>query len=382
MIKSAFYLAPDGNLEHSMTPERIKDLCISCEEGLLWVDIEDPTEEDGQLLSEVFRFHPLAVADCLSSDISPPKINDFDDYLFFIVHGVNYHNESDVLETTELDIFLGNHFVVTWHWAPLYSVNSIKSVIEQDTRPMKRGADFLAHAIMNALIDHIVPVIDQMIEHAEDIEEETITSPQRSTLDAILKLKQSIRRLNRVVTPQREVANRLSRGEFPLIRPEAQIFYRDTYDEIFRIEALAQSLRDRASDAMSIYLSSVANRQNETMKIFTIVAVIFLPLTLLAGIYGMNFENMPELKWRWGYFAVLGIIGTTISGMLWFFWARNWILVGRRRVSRFSPMKIGPHLVKNRMDKSSLLTNLDSVITLPRRSNKERSPENNQNGQE
>ena len=142
------------------------------------------------------------------------------------------------------------------------------------------------------------------------------------------------------MAPQREVLNRLSRREFPGIREEAQIFYRDVYDHVVRIEDLNQTLRDRADNALATYLSSVASRQNETMKVLSVVATIFLPLTLLAGVYGMNFEYMPELGVSWAYFAVVGFIAAAIVVAIWWFWARRWIGWGRRRAARVRPFAV------------------------------------------
>jgi magnesium transporter len=207
---------------------------------------------------------------------------------------------------------------------------------------MRRGADFLAHALIDALVDNVLPTIDRMSDIAEEIEEEVIHQPQQVTLEAILKLKRSTLRIHRVMAPQREVLNRLSRGEFPLIKGEAQIFYRDIYDHLVRIEDLNQNIRDMADNALSTYLSSVANHQNETMRVLSIVATIFLPLTLLAGIYGMNFEYMPELEWRWGYFAVLGIMGMVIAGVIWRFWSSRWLGWGRKKVSRVRLFSVEP----------------------------------------
>jgi magnesium transporter len=207
---------------------------------------------------------------------------------------------------------------------------------------MKRGTDFLAHALIDALVDNVLPTIDRMSDFAEEIEEEVLRQPQQATLEAILKLKRSTLRIHRVMAPQREVLNRLSRGEFTPIKGEAQIFYRDIYDHLVRIEDLNQNIRDMADNALSTYLSSVANRQNETMRVLSIVATIFLPLTLLAGIYGMNFEYMPELKWHWGYFMVLGIMGAVIVSVIWRFWASRWIGWGRSQVRRVGLFTVEP----------------------------------------
>ena len=149
-------------------------------------------------------------------------------------------------------------------------------------------------------------------------------------------------RIHRVMAPQREIMNRLSRGEFTIIEKEAQIFYRDIYDHLLRIEELNQNIRDRADNAQATYLSSVANRQNETMKVLSIIASIFLPLTLVAGIYGMNFEYMPELSVPWAYFAVLGFMVIVIAGVIWWFWAKNWLAWGRKKSTWIKPFYVAP----------------------------------------
>jgi len=254
--------------------------------------------------------------------------------------------ETDIVETAELAIFLGKNFVVSSHSYPLYSIQAIQQIVEGNENVMKRGADFLAHAIIDALVDNVMPTIDRMTDVAEEIEMEVIRRPQQNVLEGILKLKRSTLRIHRVMAPQREVLNRLSRGEFPLIKPEAQIFYRDIYDHVVRIEDLNQSVLDRADNALATYLSSVANRQNETMRVLSIVATIFLPLTLLAGIYGMNFEYMPELQWRWGYFMILGIIGLVILVLIWRFWASGWMAWGKRRISWVKPFMVESHKIR------------------------------------
>jgi magnesium transporter len=332
----SYYLSPDGTLRKDLN-EKESRAAFESKQGLLWVDIAATTEEDGSFLERTFNFHHLAVEDCVSTEIHPPKIDDFGDYLFIVAHGVNHAVESDIVETAELAIFLGPHFVVSNHNFPLYSIESVRQMVECDGRPMKHGTDFLAHSILDALIDNVLPTIDKMSEEADAVEEEALRSPQQSTIEAILKLKRSTLRIHRIMAPQREVMNRLSRREFPVISGEAGIFYRDIYDHIIRIEDLNQTNGDRADNALSTYLSSVANRQNETMKVLSIVATIFIPLTLVAGIYGMNFEHMPELKLPWGYFAVLGFMGTVIAIAIYWFWAKRWITWGRRKAIRVRP---------------------------------------------
>ena len=341
MPYEAHYLTPDGDLKHYYSEEEVRN-AFDSKQGLLWVDISETTHEDGEFLHHIFNFHHLAIESCVDPRIFPPKVDDFGEYLFITVHGVNHVVESDVVVTAELSLFLGGHFVVSSHNYPLYSVASIKRLVEDDGRPMKRGPDFLAHSLIDAMVDNIMPTLDLMSDRTEEIEEAVIRNPQPSILEAIMQLKRSTQRLRRVMSPQREVLNRLSRGEFKLIAPNAQIFYRDVYDHVVRIEEWNQMFTDRADNALATYLSAISNRQNETMRVLAVVATIFMPLTLVAGIYGMNFEHMPELKVPWAYFAVLGFMGFIAIIAVWFFWARNWIAGGGKQIMKLKPFAVEP----------------------------------------
>lgn len=330
MTFKAYYLSPDGDLRLNLSEEEIRQAYES-RQGLLWVDIAGATEEGGKFLERNFHFHHLAIEDCTGPIIHSAKIDDLGNYLFIIVHGINPLAEADTVETAELALFLGPYFVVSVHRFPLHCLENAMRLVEDDGRPMRHGADFMTHTLIDMLIDDVLPTIDRMSELSEEIEEETIRNPRQTVLESILKLKRSTLRIYRVIAPQREILNRLSRGEFPIIKEEARIFYRDVYDHMIQIENLTQNIRDAADNALDTYMSSVANRQNEIMKVLSMVAVIFMPLTLIAGIYGMNFENMPELKWSWGYFAVLGLMAIVIIVALVWFWARHWITLGRRQ---------------------------------------------------
>jgi magnesium transporter len=324
MIKSAFYLGPDGKILEQVGTEEIRNF-LATGEGLLWVDLGDVTNEDAELLSNVFHFHPLAVADCISKNIHPPKIDDFEDYVFVIVHGINYHIESEVVETTELALFLGKNYVVTSHDVPMRSVSSMLDRVRKDGRPIRRGVDFLAHDLIDALVDNIMPVIDDMDKKNDQLETEALHEPRRETLISIMQLKRSILALTRVILPQREIMNGLSRGDYPFISERAQIYYRNIYDHLVRIEMLTLGLRDMAESVLSTYLSSVSNRMNEVMKMLTLIATIFIPLTFIAGIYGMNFANMPELGWRYGYFIILIVMAVIGISLVFYFRRRTWL---------------------------------------------------------
>ncbi|MFC1866264.1 magnesium/cobalt transporter CorA [Chloroflexota bacterium] len=346
----SYYMKPDGELQSNLSKDDIIS-AYSSGKGLLWVDILDPKEDDQKFLEEVFQFHNLAIEDFMSPLIHTPKVDEFVDHLFLVLHGINYTVESDVVATAELCIFLGSNFVVSGHNDILFSIEAVKKRIESTGRPIKKGSDLLAHELVDTLIDNILPTIDRMTEVSVDIEDEVINNPHKETLEAIMKLKRSTIQIYRVMAPQRDVLNRLSRGDFPIIKKGTQIFYRDIYDHLVRITDLNQTNRDIADNALSTYLSSIANKQNETMKVLAIVAAVFLPLSLLAGIYGMNFVNMPELKWQWGYFAVLGVMATAIIGMMWRFWASNWITTGRRRARRMVGLTANRERIKGYISK-------------------------------
>lgn len=346
------YLDTGGELHTDLTEAEIKQ-AFESQAGLLWVDISNVSESDNPFLEQTFHFHPLTIEDSLSNRIHTPKVDEFEDYLFIIVHGINYSSEADVVSTSEMAIFLGNHFVVSVHNTPLFSVDAVKQKATMNGSPIKRGADFLTHALIDTLVDNVLPTIDAMNELVDTIEEEALYTPRKSTLEAIMRLKRSSQRIHRVMAPQREITNRLSRGEYPFIKRDALIFFRDIYDHLIRIEELNQAIKDRGDNALSTYLSTIANNQNETMRVLSIVATIFMPLTLLAGIYGMNFEYIPELQWRWGYFTVLGVMAIAIIGLVYWFWARKWINPGQKEISHALSVIAKRELLKGYKDKTS-----------------------------
>lgn len=345
MPYKSYYLTSTGDLRRDLSVDEI-NVAFTSKEGTLWIDINSTSSEDGEFLERIFDFHPLAIEDCVDSDLHNPKVSDFRDYIFLTIRGINYAVDSNVVDTAELNIFLGPHFIVTNHNVFLFSVDVVSKFVESDSMVMQRGAVFLAYTVMDALVENITPTIDRLVEQIDDVEDEIFHGAHESVLEAITSVKRSSLRLRRFMAPQREVFNQLGRRDFSPITEDTRLYFRDIQEKVTRIESYNENLRDRADTAVSMYLSVVANRQNESMKVLSAVAAIFLPLSLVAGIYGMNFENMPELKLAWGYFAVLGFMAAAIFLTLWWFWARRWISVGRRRVERFIPTAVDPlHLI-------------------------------------
>ncbi len=320
----SFYYSDDGELTDELSVAELKE-ALKSGKGLLWVDVYETTPEDGDLLTDVFHFHRLAIEDCVEERVHPPKIDDYESHIFAIFHGINHSTESAIVDTAELALFLGSNYVVSNHNFHLYSVDEVRQQVQTSSRPMRHGSDFLAYSLVDALVDNVLPSIDLLTDISAQVEEDALGLPRQATLEAILRIKRSVRRIHRTMVPQRELLNRLSRGEYAVINEKSLFYFRDIYDHLVLIEDLTMSIRDGVDNALSTYLSSVGNRQNETMKVLAVVGAIFLPLTLLAGIYGMNFDYMPELNWRYAYFVVLGVMLCAIAGALFVFWRRGWI---------------------------------------------------------
>jgi magnesium transporter len=321
---TSFLRRGDGTLVTPVPESRLREV-LDGPDSLVWVDLEAATRDEGFLLSEVFNFHPLAIDDCFNRHVDPSKIDDYGDYLFLIAQAINYEASSERLEMTELDLFLGRNYVVSFHTEPLPFVTALRRRCEERGPELDHGADFLAHALLDALVDDYQPAVEHLDGSLSRIEELVLARPQPAVLEEVLLLKRNVQRLRRTIIPQRDEVNRIARGEFPhLVRAESYIYFRDIYDHVVRVEQLLESVRDLAEGVLNTYLSSVNNRMNEVMKTLSVVATVLLPLTFIASIYGMNFEHMPELGWRWGYFAMLGAMAFIAACLIAFFRVRKW----------------------------------------------------------
>jgi magnesium transporter len=307
-----------GGLELLAQWSRETDECI-------WVDIQSREKEDIEpLLEEWFGFHELAAEDS-TSDNTLPKYDAFEFYDFFVLRSIKLSLEEHGIDTIKLACFLGRNFLVTVHSGPLEAIESVNSRLPHDGRMIKRGTDFLLHAILDVIVDAHFPLIDQIEERIDQIHEAVFSSPSPSLLEELLHLKRDLNVLRRQSLPQRELFNAISRGDAKFIRHEHVIYFRDLYDHMFRIGESIDVERDLATTTMEAYLSVIANRTNEIMKVLTVFSSILLPINFVAGVYGMNFEHMPELHWKFGYlFAFLMMLSIGALMLLWF-WHRGWI---------------------------------------------------------
>lgn len=324
------YRRGEQKIEEGVTVDQLPEL-LKERSTVIWVDMDSPTEADERVLLDVFKFHPLTVEDC-HENRHYPKIEEFPGYLYFIVHGVRADTSPDRFNTIELDGFLGPNYVITYHHDSFRSINNVKQLLRTSPILCRRGSAFLCHQILDQIVDFYSPVLDDFDERIDRLEQEifNLKQPNNQILSQITDLKRSVLRLRRISVKQMDVILRMSRGEFPDLIPEdMRPFYRDVHDHLTRVVDLAESYRDLVSGSLEAYLSVVSNRMNEIMKVLTIFSAIMLPLTFIAGVYGMNFDNMPELHSRYGYFATLGLMLVVALGMLFFFWRRGWL--GNRR---------------------------------------------------
>lgn len=319
------YRKGSSKIEENLTVTDLPEL-LQDKSAVIWVDMESPTEADEQVLLDVFKFHPLTVEDCRENR-HYPKVEEFDGYLYFIVHGVRADTSPERFNTIELDGFLGTNYVITYHHDYFRSIANVKQLLRTTPVACQRGASFLLHQILDQVVDYYSPVLDDFDDRIDRVEQDIfmLKQPNNKILSEIMELKRSVLRLRRISVKQMDILLRMSRGEFPLISDEMRPFYRDVYDHLVRVVDLSESYRDLIGGSMEAYLSVVSNRLNEIMKVLTIFSAIMLPLTFIAGVYGMNFDNMPELHSRYGYYGTLGVMFVVAVGMLIFFWRRGWL---------------------------------------------------------
>lgn len=325
MIRSIYYSSTDASPRQDLSIGEMA-AAIANLDGLLWVRLEEFTEQETlAILRDVFHFHPLAIEDVSNQGFQSPKIDDFNAYLFLIVHSPPLDGKRELENTLELDLFLGANFLVSCTHAPSFSaVEKVWERLSRDDRLIRNGSDFLCHGILDHLVDEYFPLVDRLDEEIEGLEDTVLANPKPEILERVLELKHDTMFLRRIISPQREIINRLSRDDFPMIDRQSRIYYRDIYDHLVRIQDLIESLRDIISGLMDIYLNSTSLRLNEVMKALTIVSTIFLPLTFVAGVYGMNFHFMPELSWQYGYLFVWIVFVAAFVTMMVVFKRRRW----------------------------------------------------------
>jgi len=325
---TALYRPPSDQVCR-LTSDAELTAAISEPGGLLWVDLQVSDEvADARLLRDVFHFHPLTIEDAVTDRGDPAKIDDHHDYLFIVVQALRPYADGEEIASDEVDFYLGPDYVVSCHREPVPAIARYRERAQQEPELLERGADWLLHGLLDLLIDDYLPIVDAMDEEIDRLEGEVLRGPDTSVLQGIMLAKRNTLRLRRAINPQRDIMNRLSRGEFDkLIRLESQIYFRDIFDHLVRVEYLVEAVRDLADSALNTYLSAVSNRLNEVMKVLTAAATVFLPLTLISGVYGMNFQSnqWPPFSAGWGFPAIVGLMLFIAVASLVYFRLRRWI---------------------------------------------------------
>jgi magnesium transporter len=294
-------------------------------ETYVWVDLTAPTTAGEQaLLSDVFHFHPLAVEDCVGERMHP-KIDEYKGYLYVITHGLKAGSTAEAIHSDELDAFLGERYLVTHHSEGSRSVGAVLEGLPKAGLPLRRGPVAVLHAILDRQVDGLEQVIDDVEVRIEHLEDAVFERHAHMSIITLLSVKRSILQLRRWMSKQRLVLLRLGRGEFPEIPTADALLFRDVYDHVVRVNDLLENFREMLTSIQEAHLAVTSNRLNEVMKLLAVFTVLLGPATLIAAIYGMNFQHMPELAWRFGYPLAIALMISVEAAALYFFWRRGWL---------------------------------------------------------
>lgn len=294
--------------------------------GVTWLHMEGvhnvaPIQE----LGEHFGLHALVLEDIMNTE-QRPKVEDFDHYLFIVLKSLTYDTKKEEVLTEQVSLILGDNFVLSFQEGPLNDVfNTVRDRIQYNRgRIKKMDADYLAYSLIDTIVDHYFTILEYYGEAIEDVEDALMNNPGTETVQNIQHLRREMISLRKSTWPLREILGHLERGDSNLIRQTTDVYLRDVYDHTIQVIDTVETYRDMLSSLQDIYLSSISNHMNEVMKTLTIFASIFIPLTFVVGVYGMNFAHMPELQWYWSYPVLWGFMLLMGGGMLFYFRQKGW----------------------------------------------------------
>ncbi len=329
MIRNILW-TKSGDLQENLPIESLKTNLFSAD-NLIWVDIFDSKyEESLHILRDVFHFHPLAIDDALE-ETHIPKIDDWEDYLYLVCQMINLNHQPEAsdLSTQEVDIFIGNNYILTYHETQNKTIDTVWDRSSKNNRLYERGAANLLYLLLDETASDYILKTDQIALVINEFEDQLFDHPDNALLENIFSLKRSILNLRQSISPQREVLNKLARGDYPILGGYAKMYFRDVYDHFFRLYDIAENLQDLTSNTLEIFLSTINNRMNGIMKTLTIITTLFMPISFLAGFFGMNFFAPIETYSWWTSTPVLVIViaASVIFplGMLLYFFKKGWL---------------------------------------------------------
>ena len=291
----------------------------------VWVDLSGSLDESNRfIVSDVFHFHPLAIEDCFE-ERERPKLETYDGYLYCISHGLSLASNAEEQEIIELDAFLSRRYLVTYHARPSRSVDAMFESVARSGEPLRRGPAALLQGILDRQVDGIEPVFDDFEKRLGELEEQVLAKPRNQDLDSLVALRRNILHLRRWLGLQRDVVLRLARQEFDLVSPAEALLFRDTHDHLAHFTEFLETYRELTNSIQEAYLSVINNRLSENMRVLTLFSVVMLPLTVITGIYGMNFAYMPGLQHWLGFPLTLLSMALTVGAILIFFRRKGWL---------------------------------------------------------
>lgn len=299
---------------------------VGAQPAVTWINIDGLHQvEVIETVGKCFDLHPLVLEDILETE-HRPKIEDYDSYLFLVLKMLLFDEAKGEIRAEQVSLVLGKNFVLTFQEVAGDVFAGVRERLRNHKGRIRGlGADYLAYALLDSIVDSYFSILEKVGDQIELLEEELIVAPESATLQKIHHFKREMILLRKAIWPLREVISGLQRVESELIGKSTAVFLRDVYDHTIQVIDTVETFRDLLAGMLDLYLSSISNRMNEVMKVLTIMATIFIPLTFFAGIYGMNFEYMPELQWRWGYFGLWGLMLLLAAGMLVFFRKKRWL---------------------------------------------------------
>jgi len=320
---STLLVYQDGKFRTDLPSVTICDV-LADPEATVWLDIGEPTEQDIAVLWQGFGFHPLAIEDAIRAH-ERPKVDTYSHYYFIVFYAAHHNAATDEIETQALNMFIGANYLVTVHEGEIRQIAETQARWQAPGSPLGHRVAALVHALLDAVVDDYFPLMDQVADRIDDLEDTVFIKFEESSIQTLFGLKKDLLHLRRVVAPERDVLNRLLRRELPVFKPEDMAYLQDVYDHIVRVTDSIDTYRDLLSSALDSYLSVQSNNLNQIVKLLTIASIILMSNALVSGIYGMNFQFMPELGWKLGYPFALGLMVIISTALTLYFRRRKWL---------------------------------------------------------